>query len=231
MYTLQFAKQDTLSATLLSGATSTTITTGNFGTTTSQVYVVDWDVPAKAEIILASTSTTSVTSITRGLTGGASGTTDHQIGAKIASIFVPQHYAALQPVSAITNTFTVSALDDGPTVTAVSGDGWKDVTNLTQTITTRGGNVDVKFCFPFDNTTSGGTTIFQILDGATMKAKVSAAPGSVGPRIIVSGVVTIPGLSAGSHTIKMQMQMLAGGGATARAFYGQSTYSVTEQSS
>jgi hypothetical protein len=95
-YTLQFNKTDTLATTLLSGATSTTLTTGNFGSPSGvQLYVVDWDVPAKAEIISASVSNTSVTGITRGLTGGSAATTDHQVGAKIASIFVPQHYQAL----------------------------------------------------------------------------------------------------------------------------------------
>jgi hypothetical protein len=102
-YTIQFAKQDTLAATLNSGATSTTLTTGNFGSPSgTQLYVVDYDVPAKAEIISASITTTAVTSITRGLSGGAAGTTDHAIGAKIASIFVPQHYAAITDGTGLT---------------------------------------------------------------------------------------------------------------------------------
>lgn len=95
-FTLLFQKTDDIAtgSTLNSGATSTTLTSGNFGTPSGQqYYVVDYDIPASAEIILASVTTTAMTSIVRGLAGGAAGTTNHAAGAKIASIFVPQHYA------------------------------------------------------------------------------------------------------------------------------------------
>lgn len=97
-YTLLFAKSDTIAvgSTLNSGATSTTLTSGNFGSPSgAQIYVVDYDVSAKAEIVLATVAGTAVTSITRGLSGGAAGTTDHAAGAKFGSIMVPQHYAIL----------------------------------------------------------------------------------------------------------------------------------------
>lgn len=93
MYQIFFNKTDTLADTLLSGATSTTLTNGIFGSPTgAQLLVVDWDVPASAEIILATISGISLTGITRGLSGGAASTTDHQINAKVASITVPQMF-------------------------------------------------------------------------------------------------------------------------------------------
>ena len=95
-YVIQFQKEDTLAATLNSGATSTTLTDGNFGSPSgAQLYVVEPDVPARAEIILATVVGTAVTSVTRGLTGGAAGTTNHAIGSKVYSSFVPQHFSFL----------------------------------------------------------------------------------------------------------------------------------------
>lgn len=125
-YTLLFQKTDTIAtgSSLLSGATSTTLTGGNFGSPTgTQLYVVDYDVPAKAEIITATVIGTAVTSIVRGLTGGAAGTTDHAAGANVISSFVPQHYgnglgaiAAADPWTAWTPTIT--GFSAGPGVSA-----------------------------------------------------------------------------------------------------------------
>jgi hypothetical protein len=124
-YVIQYNKTDTLAATLNSGATSTTLTTGNFGSPSgTQLYVVDYDVPAKAEIISASITTTAVTSITRGLSGGAAGTTDHAIGAKIASIFVPQHYAALVDGTG----FSTGTTSVGIPAAAVKQEAWTTYT-------------------------------------------------------------------------------------------------------
>lgn len=97
-YTLGFQQTDTIAvgSHLNSGETAFNVTSGNFGTPSgTQLYVVDYDIPGTAEIISASVTTTSFTSVVRGLTGGAAGTTNHAAGAKVASIFVPQHYAAL----------------------------------------------------------------------------------------------------------------------------------------
>lgn len=95
-YTPLFQTTDTIAATasLLSGATSTTLTSGNFGSPTGvQLYVVDYDIPGSAEIISATVAGTAMTSITRGLAGGAASTTNHTAGAKVGSLWVPQFLA------------------------------------------------------------------------------------------------------------------------------------------
>lgn len=92
-YNPLFQESDTIAAgsSLLSGATSCTITNGNFGTPTgTQLYVVDAAVPGTAEIISASVVGTAVTSVVRGLAGGAPGTTNHFQNATIGSLWVPQ---------------------------------------------------------------------------------------------------------------------------------------------
>lgn len=228
-YSLQANKSTTLSASLAAAATSATLSSAVFTNFTGDYLVIDYDNPSLLEIVSCNVTGTAVASMTRGTNGTSA--QDHASGAKVMYGFVPKHYEALVPVASSVITFTDSASDDGANVTAVTADGWKDITNLTRTITTRGGDVLVGFTFPFDNTTASGTTLFRILDASTAKAKFSANPGSVGPRQVVSGSALITGLTAGSHTIKMQMNMLAGGGATARAFYGQSSYFVTEVSS
>lgn len=92
-YIPQFQTTDTIavSSSLLSGATSCTITNGNFGSPTgTQIYVVDYGIPGTAEIISATVVGTAVTSITRGLPGGAGSTTNHLAGASFGSLWVPQ---------------------------------------------------------------------------------------------------------------------------------------------
>lgn len=156
--------------------------------------------------------------------------TDVRVQALIASSIVSTASIQANAVTAnsTVQTFTDSASDDGATMTAISSDGWKDVTNLSRTITTTGGDVAIGFTIPMDNTSTAGTTLIRILDGSTAKHKLSVAPGSVGPRHVVSCSVILSSISAASHTFKVQCQMLAGGGATARFFTGQSTMFVEE---
>lgn len=95
-YTIQFQAEDTIAtgSSLLTGATSCILTSGNFGTPTgTQLYVIDYNIPGSAEIVSATVAGTAMTSITRGLSGGAAGTTNHTGLAKVGAFFVPQHYA------------------------------------------------------------------------------------------------------------------------------------------
>ncbi len=92
-YTIQTNKTSTFNASgLAAGATSGTLSDSAFGSPSGiQLYVVDYDVPAKLEVISAAVANTAVTSITRGLDG----TSDvaHSASAKIMSAWVPSHYA------------------------------------------------------------------------------------------------------------------------------------------
>jgi hypothetical protein len=102
-YTLQFAKSDVLAAQMLSGATSGTLTTGSFGSPSgTQILVIDYDVPAKAEVVTCTIAGTALTSITRATDGTSA--VQHEIGAKVIMAFVPAHYAALVDGSNLTLT-------------------------------------------------------------------------------------------------------------------------------
>lgn len=209
-YAIQFNKTDTLAATLNSGATSTTLTTGNFGSPTgTQIYVVDYDVPAKAEIITASVAGTAVTSVTRGLTGGASGTTDHAIGATVASIFVPQHYDRVANrtlgYAEATSNFTSTAT---PAIT--------DITSLSVTVTVPVGGARIKItgyaAYMTSSAVAGSTVVLYIREGATVLQQ-SILNTSAASRASAACVVYVPTttVSAGSHTYKLSLSQDAAG--------------------
>lgn len=91
-YQLQFQKTDTLAAELAAGATSATLTTGSFGSPTgTQLLVVDYDVPAKREVISCTIAGTALTSLVRNLDGA--GDVTHAANANVMMAFVPTHYA------------------------------------------------------------------------------------------------------------------------------------------
>jgi hypothetical protein len=91
MYTLKFQATDTLSVQLNAAATSATLTTGSFGTMTgTQLLVVDYDVPAKREVISCTIGGTALTSLVRGIDGTSDVT--HSANANVIMAFVPSHY-------------------------------------------------------------------------------------------------------------------------------------------
>src|SRR6185369_7506198 len=96
-FTLQANKNTTLAADLLSGATTGTLSSAAFTNFTGDYLVVDYDVPAKYEIILCTVTGTAISAITRAQSGTSN--VDHTAGAKIAYDFVPGHYAALGEVA------------------------------------------------------------------------------------------------------------------------------------
>jgi hypothetical protein len=213
-YVLQFQKSDTLAATLLSGATSTTLTSGNFGSPSgTQLYVVDYDVPAKAEIISASVTTTAVTSITRGLTGGAASTTDHAIGAKIISAFVPQHHTGLRDGT----DWAATAINQGLVSTSGSQNltgSQVDVTGLTKTFTVPSGGRAVRLTFMGElqnNTdTLSDARIYLIEDGSTIFSTICPI---IRAGVDLSTVVTFQKTpTAGSHTYKVAASYTGGAG-------------------
>lgn len=96
-YTLQFQKTDTLASTMAAGATSFTLSSGNFGSPSgAQIYVIDYDVPAKAEVVYASVDGTAGTSVTRARDNTSD--VEHASGAKVGAFFTPSHYAAITSI-------------------------------------------------------------------------------------------------------------------------------------
>lgn len=92
-YALQTAKNDTLNGLISSGATSATLTTGNFGSPTgTQLLVIDYD-NASLEVISCTIAGTALTSLTRGLDGTSA--VSHANGAKVIMALVPSHYTQL----------------------------------------------------------------------------------------------------------------------------------------
>lgn len=169
---------DTLNASgLAAGATSATLTTGNFGSPSGvQLLIVDYDVPAKIEVISATIAGTGLSGITRAL----SGTSDvaHSANANIMHSLTPTHWddrvAGVSQQNNTTNTVI--------TKTRVqTGWGWwvGDATNLlfTDSIT-----------FPTAFTARPVVTI-SILGG-----KASATPSDIGDFVDYNAVLQTAGV-------------------------------------
>lgn len=88
-FNLQVAKKDTLASALSAGATSATLTSGNFTAFTDDYLVIDYDVSNKIEVVKCTVSSTAVSSMTRGQFGTSD--QDHDAGAKVGYMFVPDH--------------------------------------------------------------------------------------------------------------------------------------------
>lgn len=232
-YILLFQATDTIAvgSHLNSGETSFTLTGGNFGTPSgTQLYVVDYDIPGSAEIISASVATTSATGVTRGLSGGAAGTTNHAAGAKVASIFVPQHYAALVDGSGLTlaslpnntilgNQLATTAITLGyaqslTNFTTTTVTAFVDVTSLSTTVTIPAGGRRVKvtaFCESFKTTATAGTALsIAIYEGATQLASSDLSQYVTNsPQLGMCIASFTP--TAGSHTYKVAVFQGAAG--------------------
>ena len=194
-----------------------TVTSGNFGTPSgTQLYVVDYDIPGTAEIISASVAGTAFTSIVRGLSGGAAGTTNHTAGAKVASIFVPQHYSALVDGSGWATT--AITLGENP----ISGDqvltgSLADLggTSTSVTVPTGGRRTRFDVMIQVQSTGTGPFTIAILEDGSSIKQFTQ--------NIASSGLNTAWSFwytktpSSGSHTYKVQGSYAGTGTATAKA--------------
>ena len=91
-FILQTRVQDTLATTMAAGASTCTLTSGNFGSPTGkQIITLDYDVAAKAADFLCTIAGTAVTAMTR-LNGPD---VEHSSAAKVAMNFVDEHYSLL----------------------------------------------------------------------------------------------------------------------------------------
>lgn len=206
-YSLIFQATDTIAvgSSLLSGATSTTLTSGNFASPTgTQLYVVDYDIPGTAEIISATVVGTAMTSIVRGLTGGAVGTTNHSAGAKIGSLFVPQHYDRV----ANRTLGYAQAVADQTGISTIT-----DLTSLSVAVTVPTGGARIRitgFALSFSDL-DAKTIELSIREGSTTLAiadyQSHITAGSPNQTIVgqYSAVAT-----AGSHTYKLSISATGG---------------------
>lgn len=117
----QFAKTDTLASQMAAGATSGTLSTGNFANFTGDYLVLDYDTSSR-EIIKCNVTGTAISSATRGVDGTSDAT--HAAGAKVGYMWLPVHADFLSEaaetgwiesqdtwVYASASTFTISGVD------------------------------------------------------------------------------------------------------------------------
>lgn len=146
---------DTLNASgLAAGATSATLTSGSFGSPSGlQLLVIDYDVPAKIEVVSVSIAGTALTSITRAL----SGTSDvaHAASAKVLHTIVPTHWAELRGIAASDAWTTFSS-----TIGGFSGTPTQSVKYIK---TGRIVNVE----FKISGTSNGSSLTFTLPNAAT----------------------------------------------------------------
>ena len=233
-YSLLFQTTDTIAATshLNSGETSLTVTNGNFGTPSgTQLYVVDYDIPGTAEIISASVSGTAFTGIVRGLTGGASSTTSHAAGAKIGSIFVPQHYqAALDGTGWASGAILLGSASITSNFTS-TGTSVTDVTGLSVTVTVPASNrsvvVKAYTAGAFSNAAAGTAWDLYLREGATTLQgfqTIQSVQGGIST-IVPAYLETAPFTPvAGTHTYKVSYDAGAAGTFTVKAAATQPAY-------
>jgi hypothetical protein len=86
----QFGKSTTLASTMAAGASSATLSSAAFTNFSNDYLVLDYDVPAKREVIKCSVTGTAVSSVTRAQDGTSD--VEHSAGAKVAYIFVPSQF-------------------------------------------------------------------------------------------------------------------------------------------
>lgn len=94
MYNLQFGKATTLATLMSDSETSTaTLSSSVFTNFINDFLVIDYDIPAKREVIKCTVTGTGISSITRAQEGTSA--VEHAVGAKVAYNFVPSHYAGM----------------------------------------------------------------------------------------------------------------------------------------
>lgn len=145
-YTLLFQKSDTLNGAISASDTSLTLTSGSFGSPSGgQLYVIDYDIPAKAEVVKVTFAGTAGTSMTRGLDGTTG--VAHSSGAKILAAFVPSHHERLKDGTDLAdNSIQGRHLKAGEVSNDKLSLDWEDFTPTLGGITIGNGSVYSRKC-------------------------------------------------------------------------------------
>jgi hypothetical protein len=129
-------------------------------------------------------------------------------GMKSGGTAVSALSAASELTATETEVYKINAGSDLTTTSASLVD--IDATNLSDTITTTGGDVEVLFNFEWSNSVGSNTVVFSLLvDGAATYTK-SYTAGGAGHRTEGGILAHITGLSAASHTFKAQWSTNSG---------------------
>lgn len=222
-YILQTRKSDTLASQMAAGATSCTLTTGNFGTPVgNQIITIDYDVPSKAADFLCSIAGTAVSSMV--LLNGPD--VIHSASANVGMSFVDEHYTALVDGSGLglgslpnntilANQLATNAIKTG-TATASGQSGVTsavDVTgcSVTVTIPAGGRSVLVMAVGSASSNNAAGLTSFTIFaaGGAMTGGNFRVTHNNATNSFTAMGfAVETP--AAGSRTYKLQVQGVVG---------------------
>lgn len=172
LFTSFFQKTDSLNAQLLSGGTSATLLTGNFGSPSGkQILVIDRAVAGKAEVVSCNIAGTALTNLSRGLSGTSA--VQHEVGATVEFVFEPTLFDALASFDGWTKTAESFTRTSGTTGTfPVDVTSWIGVgTKLKVTDTTTkyfyvtaasfgAGVTTITFTGGTDYTLAGNPTVF-----------------------------------------------------------------------
>lgn len=209
-YTLQFQKTDTLASTMGTGATSATLTSGNFGSPSgTQVLVIDYDVPSKAAAFKCTIAGTALTSMVR--VHGPD--VEHVTGAKVTMAWVPEHHERLKDgtdiaTGAIDGTkLSTSAITLGyaSTTTAQIGiNAETDLTGLSVDVTVPPGGRRVKITgyVPFVKYNFGGVAAIFIYEGTTQLGRWKFYMNATEAGLGIPIAVITP--TSGPHTYKLR---------------------------
>jgi hypothetical protein len=223
---LKNAQSDTLLNDIAIGATTATLTGGNFGTPTTAIYLTfDYDVAAKYEVKLATVAGANMTAMSHVSGADVAHTAGCKIGrminveviddilsgsarAPFANNAIPANALATNAILLGRTSVTSGNIND----TTTPGD--YDVAGLSKTVTVPAGGRDIEIVayIPSVYTSAAAGTDFQmkIKEGSTVLqvAYLWVAAGNkpnVG-QVIYQGTVT-----AGSHTYKVSLSQNAAG--------------------
>lgn len=147
-FTPQFAKNTTLADTMaIDETTSATLSSAVFTDFTDDYLVIDYDIPAKREVIKCNVTGTAISSITREQEGTSA--VEHASGAKVGYMFLPSHYNALKDGTGLSYTWK----NWTPTI-AASGSMTTASTSITAARYLQVGSI-VHFSISFTTTTGG----------------------------------------------------------------------------
>jgi hypothetical protein len=211
-FTQQFGKYTTLASEMAAEATTATLSSAVFTNFTDDYLVIDYDNATKREVIKCDVTGTVISSATRAQEGTSDVT--HAAGAKVAYMHVPSHYAVLKDGTGIDdNAITQSDISDvsdasdnqfnNSVLHNPTAGTFKDVDSLSVTLTTTGGDVLVSFGCTYGLSATRNTSWRLNVDDTTYPVKLNKE-GTTGTGTAIAFTWVIQGLSAESHTFKIQ---------------------------
>lgn len=223
-YQILFQKADTIASgsSLQPGATQFQLTSGNFGTHTDY-YVVDYDIPALAEVVELAVNGTTASVISRGR--DATSQQPHTQGAKIGSMWTLSHQLRIQnAINALVPVSSQAYCSADVVIPAITSSPLNvPGCSINQTVSQAGtffvtANADFEV-FPGTNSNIIMTSSV-ILDGTSLRGQLvfqgsSPASQQETSRATLSKTWVIPAVvSSTAHNFILQVVRLSGSGSS-----------------